>query len=184
VTRSKLESLPDAPCIVATDLANAAKLLGEPDLDWPSPDNALFDVALRRRRGDPTAILDVDDHAYISNYSAGDASIAPRGESQLQGVTGIREGESPEDARERIYFMLDAGFKGWRDRVLWKRTGVTHAAVGPADLPGTSWRDRPAIDRGSGRWLIGDRVAAPGVLAETCFESARIGARLALAKLK
>ncbi len=184
VTRSKLASLPEGPCIVATDLATAATLLGEPDLDWPSPDNALFDVALRKRRGDPTAVLDVDDHAYISSFSAGDASIAPEGESLLQGVTGIREGESPEDARERIYFMLDAGFKSWRDRVVWKRKGVTHAAVGPADPPGATWRDRPAIDRGRGRWLIGDRVAAPGVLAETCFESARIGAGLALAKLR
>ncbi|MBW2391319.1 MAG: FAD-dependent oxidoreductase, partial [Deltaproteobacteria bacterium] len=103
VTRSKLSRLPDGPCIVATDLAAAAKLLGEPELDWPSPDNALLDVALEKRWGDPTAVLDVDDHAYISCYSAGDASVAPRGESLLQGVTGIHPGEEPEAARERVY---------------------------------------------------------------------------------
>lgn len=184
VTRSKLAPLPKGPCIVATDLSTAAKLLEEPDLDWPSADSALFDVALRKRRGDPTAILDVDDHAYISCFSAGDSSIAPRGESLLQGVTGIREGEEPATARERIFGLLDAGFKNWRDRVMWKRPAVTRAAVGPVDLPGTSWRDRPAIDRGGGRWLIGDRVAAPGILAETCFESARTAAESVLAKLR
>ncbi len=184
VTRSRLKQLPDGPCIVATDLSAAAKLLGEPELDWPSPDNALLDVALQKRWGDPSSLLDVDDHAYISCYSAGDASVAPKGESLLQGVTGIRPGEEPETARERVYALLDAGFENWRDRVVWQRTGVTRAAVGPSDLPGTSWRDRPAIDRGRGRWLIGDRVAAPGILAETCFESARMAAGLALAKLQ
>ncbi len=181
-TRSKLQALPDGPCIVATGLEAAASLLDDPSLEWPSADSALFDVALRKKWNEPTAVLDVDDHAYISRYSAGDASIAPPGESLLQGVTGIRDSESPDEARDRIYALLDAGFAGWRDRVVWQRKGVTRSAVGPCDPPGTSWRDRPAIDRGSERWLIGDRVAAPGVLAETCFESARIAAGLVLAK--
>ena len=100
----------------------------------------------------------------------------------MQGVTGIREGEAPDAARRRIYGLLDAGFKNWRDRVVWERTGVTQAKVGPCDPPGSSWRDRPSIDRGKGRWLIGDHVAAPGVLSETCFESARVAAEGVLAK--
>jgi hypothetical protein len=33
---------------------------------------------------------------------------------------------------------------------------------GAVDFPGASWRDRPAIDAGSGVFLVGDRVAAPG----------------------
>jgi len=49
---------------------------------------------------------------------------------------------------------------------------VCQDAAGPADPPGNSWRDRPAIDRGDGRWLVGDCVAAPGVLSEVAFESA------------
>ena len=181
-TRSKLSQLPDGPCIVATELSSAAKLLDEPDLAWPSPNHALLDVAIRGRAFDPTAVLDVDEHAYVSRFSAGDASVAPRGESLLQGVTGIREGEAPDAARQRIYGLLDAGFKNWRNRVVWERTGVTHAKVGPCDPPGSSWRDRPSIDRGKGRWLIGDHVAAPGVLSETCFESARVAAQGVLAK--
>jgi phytoene dehydrogenase-like protein len=184
VTRSKLDVLPSGPCIIATNLETAAELLDEPDLRWPAPDSALLDVALRKRRGDPASILDVDDHAYISCFSAGDDSVAPKGESLLQGVTGVREGEEADAARARIHGLLDAGFKNWRDRVVWQRKGLMRAAAGPADWPGTSWRDRPAIDRGRGRWLIGDRVAAPGVLAETCFESARIASRLVVAKLR
>jgi len=184
VTHSKLSRLPAGPCVVATELSSAAKLLDEPDLTWPSPSHALLDVAIRRRAFDPTAVLDVDEHAYISNYSAGDGSVAPPGESLLQGVTGIRDGEAPDAARQRIYGLLDAGFKNWRDRVLWERKGVTREMVGPCDPPGTSWRDRPSIDRGNGRWLIGDHVAAPGILSETCFESARIAARGVLAALR
>ena len=184
ITRSKLSELPSGPCVVATELSVAARLLDEPDLEAVGPDSALLDIALEKRWNDPTAILDVDNHVYISNFSAGDASVAPNGESLLQGVTGIRPGEEPDVAQERIVAALDAGYKGWRDRVVWKRTGVTHNLVGPSDMPGKTWRDRPAIDRGRGRWLVGSHVAAPGLLAETCFESARTAARMVLAKLQ
>jgi len=183
ITRSKLSELPSGPCVVATELSVAARLLDEPDLEAVGPDSALLDIALEKRWNDPTAILDVDNHVYISNFSAGDASVAPNGESLLQGVTGIRPGEEPDVAQERIVAALDAGYKGWRDRVGWKRTGVTHNLVGPSDMPGKTWRDRPAIDRGRGRWLVGSHVAAPGLLAETCFESARTAARMVLTKL-
>jgi hypothetical protein len=43
---------------------------------------------------------------------------------------------------------------------------------GALDLPGTTWRDRPAIDRGGGVSLCGDQVAAPGCLSEVSFASA------------
>jgi hypothetical protein len=43
---------------------------------------------------------------------------------------------------------------------------------GALDLPGTTWRDRPAIDRGEGVFLCGDQVAADGCLAEVSFASA------------
>ena len=51
---------------------------------------------------------------------------------------------------------------------------------GAVDLPGTSWRDRPAIDRGDGVCLCGDQVAAPGCLAEVSFASAIEAGSLAL----
>ena len=48
------------------------------------------------------------------------------------------------------------------------------------DLPGTTWRDRPAVDRGYGVYLAGDQVAAPGVLSEVSFTSALEAVSLAL----
>ena len=46
------------------------------------------------------------------------------------------------------------------------------ARSGALDLPGTTWRDRPAIDRGGGVFLAGDMVAAPGLLSEVAWASA------------
>jgi hypothetical protein len=43
---------------------------------------------------------------------------------------------------------------------------------GALDPPGTTWRDRPAIDRGDGIFLCGDQVAADGCLSEVSFASA------------
>ncbi len=54
------------------------------------------------------------------------------------------------------------------------------ARSGPLDYPGTSWRDRPAIDRGDDVYLAGDMVAAPGLLSEVSWASALEASRLAL----
>ena len=51
---------------------------------------------------------------------------------------------------------------------------------GALDLPGTTWRDRPAIDRGDGIFLCGDQVAAPGCLSEVSLASAIEAGKLAL----
>ena len=54
------------------------------------------------------------------------------------------------------------------------------ARSGALDMPGTTWRDRPAVDRGDGVFLAGDMVAAPGLLAEVSWASAVEAGRLAL----
>lgn len=173
-TRSKLSELPDLPCIVATDLPAAARLLGEPELlRSPGTRTALFDVAMTPRRGDPTGVLDLDARVYASVYSARDDSVAPARESLVQAMAGVRDKETTEAAQARILETLDAAFRGWRDRVRWERRGVVDGGTGAVDLPGTCWRDRPAVRRGRDRWLVGDRVAAPGVLSEVSFFSAR-----------
>jgi hypothetical protein len=51
---------------------------------------------------------------------------------------------------------------------------------GALDLPGHTWRDRPAVDRGDGVFLAGDMVAAPGLLSEVSWASAIEASRLAL----
>jgi hypothetical protein len=61
---------------------------------------------------------------------------------------------------------------------------VLAGGAGPADPPGTCWQDRPAIERGGSRWLVGDSVAAPGLLSEVAFESARCAAASVLEKLQ
>ncbi len=55
------------------------------------------------------------------------------------------------------------------------------ARSGALDPPGSTWRDRPAVDRGDGVYLAGDMVAAPGVLAEVSWASGLEASRLALA---
>jgi hypothetical protein len=55
------------------------------------------------------------------------------------------------------------------------------ARTGALDLPGQTWRDRPAVDRGDGVFLAGDMVAAPGCLSEIAWASAIEASRLAVA---
>jgi hypothetical protein len=55
-----------------------------------------------------------------------------------------------------------------------------NARSGALDMPGTSWRERPAVDRGDGVLLAGDMVAAPGLLSEVAWASAIEASRLAL----
>jgi len=68
-----------------------------------------------------------------------------------------------------------------RRLTVWRRTGFAAGRSGALDLPGSTWRDRPAVDRGDGVFLVGDLVAAPGVRAEISINSALHAARLATA---
>jgi hypothetical protein len=172
VTGHGCDALPDGPTIVATDLDSAAGLLGDSSVEWPRTTTAIYDIALEPRRGDAPAVLSLDDRIYASNYAHRDASVTPTGENLIQASAGLRTGEDGESAWLRIEGVFDATWPDWRRRVRWQRKAVCQDAAGPADPPGKSWRDRPAIDRGDGRWLVGDCVAAPGVLSEVAFESA------------
>ncbi len=181
VTRERIRRLPDGPVIVAMSLEGAAEILDEPSLAWPRVETAIYDVAIETRRGDPAAVLSLDDRLYASNYSGPDPSSAPEGESLIQVSAGLREGEAAAAAWARIEGVLDLAYSDWRARVKWRRQAVAEGGAGPADPPGRSWHDRPAIDRGAGRWLAGDHVAAPGILSEVSFASGRRAAELAVA---
>ncbi|CAM5614935.1 NAD(P)-binding protein [Streptomyces violaceorubidus] len=78
--------------------------------------------------------------------------------------------------------MLDLGFPRWRERLTWRRDAVANGRTGAVDLPGTTWRDRPAVDRGDGVYLAGDQVASPGLLSEVSFNSALTAVSLALGR--
>ncbi|QFQ98343.1 FAD-dependent oxidoreductase [Streptomyces phaeolivaceus] len=170
------------PIIVATSLDAARRLLGDDSLTWPSGRTALLDLALRTRRGDPFAISDLDAPGWIERFTAQDRTLAPAGEQLLQGQFPIGPRESRADGVARAEHLLDLGFPGWRDRITWRREATSNGRTGAVDLPGTSWRDRPAVDRGDGVYLVGDQVAAPGVLSEVSFNSALAAVSLALGR--
>jgi phytoene dehydrogenase-like protein len=181
VTGERVDALPDAPVIVALELRDARRLLGHDEpLHWPSGCTVCLDLGLRERRGDPWVVSDLESSGWAERYSAQDASLAPAGETLVQAQMPIRPGEDAGDAGLRLEQLLDASFEAWRDRVTWRRRQVMDGRSGAVDPPGTTWRDRPAIDRGEGIFLCGDQVAAPGCLSEVSFASAIDAASLAL----
>ncbi|AOR33599.1 FAD-dependent oxidoreductase [Streptomyces fodineus] len=182
-TLSRVDALPTGtPVVVATSLPAARRLLGDDSLTWPSGRTVLLDLAVRTRRGDPFILSDLDATGWLERCTAPDQTLAPAGEQLIQGQFPIAPGESRADGLARAEQLLDLGFKGWRERLTWRREAVADGRTGALDLPGRSWRDRPAVDRGDGVYLAGDSVAAPGVLSEVSFNSAVTAVSLILGR--
>jgi hypothetical protein len=110
--------------------------------------------------------------------------MAPEGCELIQAQMPIRPAESTDQAGMRLEHLIDQSFVSWRERETWRRRQVMEARSGALDPPGSTWRDRPAVDRGDGVFLAGDMVAAPGLLAETSWASAIEASRLALAAVQ
>lgn len=180
-TGHRLESLPGGPAIVATELPQARRLLGDDSLTWPSGSTVCLDLGLRRRRGDPFVVSDLDEAGWVERFSAPDPSLAPDGEELVQAQMPLRPEEGAESAALRLERLLDASLPDWRERETWRRRQTMTARSGPLDHPGRSWRDRPAIERGDGVFLAGDMVAAPGLLSEVSWASGTEAAAKALA---
>jgi NAD(P)-binding Rossmann-like domain len=180
VTGERVDTLPGTPVIVALELRDARRLLDDDGLQWLSGRTVCLDLGLHERRGDPWIVSDLESAGWIERYSAQDDSLAPTGEELVQAQMPIRPDEDDGDAGTRLERLLDASFEGWRERVTWRRRQVMDGRSGALDPPGTTWRDRPAIDRGAGVLLCGDQVAAPGCLAEVSFASAIEAGGLAL----
>ncbi|MGW7268613.1 FAD-dependent oxidoreductase [Streptomyces sp. NPDC054842] len=181
-TLSRVDALPEnrGPVVVATSLDAARRLLKDDTLTWTGGRTALVDLAVRTRRGDAFAVSDLDAPGWIERFTAQDRTLAPAGEQLVQGQIPIAPHESRADGAARADQLLDLGFPGWRERLTWRREAVARGRTGAVDLPGTTWRDRPAVDRGDGVYLAGDQVAAPGVLSEVSFNSALEAVTLAL----
>jgi phytoene dehydrogenase-like protein len=180
VTGERVDALPEPPVIVALELPDARRLLGDPALEWLSGRTACLDLGLLARHGDPWVVSDLENSGWIERYTSQDPSLAPAGEELVQGQMPIRPGEDVEDAVGRLERLFNASFEDWRARVGWRRRQVMDGRSGALDLPGRTWRDRPAIERGDGVFLCGDQVAADGCLAEVSFASASNAARRAL----
>ncbi|MEU3759429.1 FAD-dependent oxidoreductase [Streptomyces albogriseolus] len=182
-TLSRVESLPTgAPVVVATSLESARRLLGDASLTWPSGRTVLVDLALRTRRGDPFVVSDLDAPGWLERFTAQDRTLAPAGEQLIQSQIPVAPGASKAEGAARADELLDLGFPGWRERLTWRREALADGRTGAVDPPGATWRDRPAVDRGDGVYLAGDRVAAPGVLSEVSFTSALTAVSLALGR--
>jgi phytoene dehydrogenase-like protein len=177
---TRVDSLPSTPTILATELEQARELLGDDSLRWDSGNTVCLDLGLRHRRGDPTIVSDMDEAGWIGRYSAANPTIAPDQEELVQAQMPIRPGESVEQAATRLERLLDLSIEDWRSRETFRRRQVMNQRSGALDMPGASWRERPAIDRGDGVYLAGDMVAAPGMLAEVSWASAIEASRLAL----
>jgi phytoene dehydrogenase-like protein len=177
-------SLPDdGPVIVAT-APPAAEALLERDLSWPSARTALLDLAL----ADPGRLAfvafdlapDLAGCCMAERFTANDSTLAPAGVELVQAQLGIAADVELDDAVERMERTVD-GLGDWRGAEVWRRAHVVTGASGAVDPPGTTWRDRPPVDQGEGRYLAGDAVAAPGLLSEVSVNSAVRAAHLALA---
>lgn len=172
-TRSRVVELThDGPTIVAAELRDAAVLLGDETLMWPSGRTVALDLGLTARRSDPFVVWDLDEAGWIETYSVPDKTLAPDGHALVQAQMPLRPGESADDGERRLEALLDAGFRDWRARIAFRRRQLLDGRSGALDLPRTSWRDRPAIDRGDGVYLCGDSVAAPGLLSDPAVTSA------------
>jgi hypothetical protein len=179
-TGARVRELPSAPVIVATELDQARELLGDETLRWDSGRTLCLDVGMRHRRGDPTIVIDLDECGWIGRYSGANPTIAPDGEELIQAHMPMRPGESANQAALRMEQFLDVSIEDWRARETWRRRQVMDGRSGALDMPGTTWRQRPAIDRGDGVFLAGDMVAADGLLGEVCWASAIEASELAL----
>jgi phytoene dehydrogenase-like protein len=177
---TRVQTLPDPPVIVATELADAGRLLGEPPPSWLSGRTVCLDLGLRHRRGDVYVVSDCDEAGWIERFSAADSSLAPDGEELVQAQMPIRPDESSDQTTLRLERLLDEALPAWRERTTWQRRQVMNGRSGALDMPGQTWRERPAIDRGDGVFLAGDMVAAPGLLSEVSWASAIEASRLAL----
>jgi len=92
----------------------------------------------------------------------------------------LRPGEASAAGLQRLERLLHLGYPGWSGRQTWRRQAVANGRSGALDLPGRTWRDRPAVDRCGGAFVAGDMVAAPGLVSEVAFASALQASRHAL----
>ncbi|WP_043651599.1 NAD(P)/FAD-dependent oxidoreductase [Nocardia thailandica] len=184
-TGSRVTELPTGgPVIVATELASARTLLHDDTLTGHSGDCVLLDIALTTDRRDTLLAFDLDEGGFHESYTMQDDTIAPAGESLYQLQMPLRAGESHTSAHQRLSYFADQLLPDRLARTTFQRTATAKGRTGALDLPGHTWRDRPAVDRGDNVYLAGDMVAAPGMRGEIAINSALEAARRAVSALR
>jgi glycine/D-amino acid oxidase-like deaminating enzyme len=170
--QARVTELPPPPVVVATQIETAARLLRDSSLRWRGTQVATLDVGLRRRRGDTYLLFDLDEAGWAAAYTVPDPSLAPHGEHLVQAQVALAAGEELDRAIARVEKLLDGAYPQWRSRLTWRRKLKIVDQTGAVDEPGTSWRDRPAVDRGDDVYVVSDKSAAPGLLSEVSFHAA------------
>jgi phytoene dehydrogenase-like protein len=179
-TGTRAAALPTGQTILATSLAAARQLTGDRSLTWPSARVATFDLGLRADAGIVPGwfrVMDTDDRIYAARYSVADHTVAPPGHELIQIAAACSPRERKADAERRVHRLLDQSWPGWRAAVRWQRSCLRTNCTGAIDLPGTTWRDRPAISRSSTLAVATDQSAAPGLLAEAGIAAAQLAVR-------
>ncbi|GAA0246628.1 NAD(P)-binding protein [Actinomadura nitritigenes] len=175
ITGTRVPDPPAGPAIIATGLATARRLTGDDALAWTGARTATFDLGMRAGSGpDWFRLSDLDDRIYVARYSLADPSLAPAGRELVQIAAACAPGERKGDAERRVHGLLDQAWPGWRAAVEWQRGAVRTDCSGALDLPGTTWRDRPAVGRGDALAVATDQSAAPGLLAEVGIAAAQL----------
>lgn len=174
-TRTRVSTLPTGRTILATSLAAARQLTGDRSLAWPSARTATFDLGLRSGPGPSWfRLMDLDDRIYAARYSLADSTLAPPGHELIQIAAACSPRERKTDAERRVQRLLDQSWPGWRAAVQWHRSAMRTHCTGAIDLPGTTWRNRPAVSRSKTLTVATDQSAAPGLLAETGITAAQL----------
>lgn len=172
-TSTPVDALPDGPTILAVPMRAATKLLGAPPAGaGAGTTTALLDLGLVRRRTDPYVVSDLDAPGFCETFTVADPSLAPAGQHLVQAQAGMRPDETLDAAVARLEALVDSAYLGRRDRETWRRRARIVDETGALDLPGCTWRDRPAVQQAEGVWLVNDRVAAPGLLSEVTHHAA------------
>lgn len=177
---SRVTEMPGGLTIVASELESARVLLGDDSLRWPSGRTSLLDLGLVHDRRDAFVVSDLDAAGWLESFSVPDPSLAPTGESVVQIQIPVGTGDRKADGVAQMEGLADLALPGWRTRLRYRREALANGRTGAVDYPGTTWRNRPAIERGGGVFLVGDQVAAPGLLSEVSFTSAVRAAALAV----
>lgn len=174
-TQTRVSVLPAGPTILATSLATARQLTGDRTLTWPSARVATVDLGVRADSGPGWfRVMDLDARIYAARYSLADPTLAPAGHELIQVSAACAPHERKADAEHRVQHLLDQAWPGWRAAVRWHRSSIRTQCTGAIDLPGTTWRDRPAIGRDDTLAVATDQSAACGLLAETGIAAAQL----------
>lgn len=170
-TGADITEVPDGQVVLAIPLPAARRLLADPSLEWPSEPTALLDIGMEQGH-DRAAVFGLDTCVYAARYTRWDTGLAPPGHDLVQAQAGMRPDERLDRVVERIEAHLDLSYPTWRTRERWRHRALLKHGAGPADPPGSTWRDRPAVDRGDGVHLVNDRISRPGLLSAVAVTAA------------